>query len=630
MKKLNFGIFLVCTLTATIGYGQGNPRQISLASGIDNVQSLHQNWTDAESIHFYNIAQGSRLIPYDLFIHLEQVDSQQLFRSPQHMRELGYIPRIQSSDNPDGLPIGFIKDTPYNTEIAGLGITCAACHTGLIVSDKTAYIVDGAPTMGDFETFLKRLTAAISKTAEDSDKFSRLVASVLPENSSDHLINSLLTFIRSIATERTIYDQRNLPVDDNHRYGHGRVDAFGAIFNQVSAQFLDIPENATAANAPVSYPSLWDAPQHDRVQWNGAAENSVNQLGILLFGTDKVGALGRNTGEVLGVFGDVSIHRHEILLPRRYDSTVVKKNLLSIEQSLEKLWSPAWPFSPIDNEDEIRQRGKLIYQDSCLQCHAMIKRDDPNRRVKAHLEDVGTDQTLLKNFARVAKTGRLEGRLITILGKGRFQAEEPVGVILRHVVERTILNSLSLGQLKEMIQKANISEIDLLNPGYRNIAIIKLGDQEYRIPFDKLKEGSQSVEILSGAAALLQLVRKSKQFVQTQPATEDTLATVQVQGATATPGYKARPLNGVWATAPYLHNGSVATLAELLKPVSKRKKLFHVGSLEFDLKNVGFVDDPQFPVFDTAVEGNRNTGHEFGINLSRREKTDLIEYIKSL
>ena len=64
---------------------------------------------------------------------------------------------------------------------------------------------------------------------------------------------------------------------------------------------------AAPANAPVSYPCLWDAPQHDRVQWNGAAENKVSPLGKILFGTEDVGALGRNSGEVLGVFGSATV-----------------------------------------------------------------------------------------------------------------------------------------------------------------------------------------------------------------------------------------------------------------------------------------------------------------------------------
>jgi hypothetical protein len=641
-------LLLPITLFAGNAIGQDNLRHVLPGSNIDEVKTLAQNWTDAESNEFYNIPQGSRLVPYDLFKHLERADSEDSFRSEEHIRELGYIPRKVSDDNPDGLPIGFIKDAPYNAEIAGLGITCAACHTGLIVHDKTAYIVDGAPTLGDFEMFLNRLTKSIRKTADDDPKFERFAAKVLPDGSSNHLKRQLRGFIRSIADERELYNSRNLSADDAHRFGPGRVDAFGAIFNQVSAQYLNIPENAKPANAPVSYPCLWDAPQHDRVQWNGAAENRKSALGEPLFGTDQVGALGRNAGEVLGVFGRVDINQFELLLPRRYESSVKKENLIAIEKSLEKLWSPKWPFPPIENEAEIRKRGEIVYKNSCIDCHAIIKRDDENRKVKAYLGNVGTDLMMLKNFGRTGKTGRLEGRRKTILSSERFQAEEPVGVILKHVVERTILNSLSLADLKKAIKTVKIADFDSLNPGYMNTAIIKVGEKEYRVPLDELIKKAESVELVSSASKLLAFAEGlrgdetapkleglgavPKNLLEVKSSSENAPATAVVEGASASFGYKARPLNGVWATAPYLHNGSVPNLTELLKSHDERKKtVFRIGSTEYDIANVGFViDDENFPIFDTTVEGNHNTGHEFGSELTPQQKLDLIEYLKSL
>ncbi len=114
--------------------------------------------------------------------------------------------------------------------------------------------------------------------------------------------------------------------------------------------------------------------------------------------------------------------------------------------------------------------------------------------------------------------------------------------------------------------------------------------------------------------------------------------------------YKARPLNGIWATAPYLHNGSVPTLYDLLLPTAERPRQFTVGRREFDPQAVGFVTDP-FPggfVFRTvdeqgrAVPGNSNAGHEYGTGrlksnggdglplLTPEERWELVEYMKSL
>jgi hypothetical protein len=99
--------------------------------------------------------------------------------------------------------------------------------------------------------------------------------------------------------------------------------------------------------------------------------------------------------------------------------------------------------------------------------------------------------------------------------------------------------------------------------------------------------------------------------------------------------YKARPLNGIWATGPYLHNGSVPSLTELLKPDSDRVKEFYVGSWIFDPVNVGITSvpteggGPMF-LFKTSTVGNSNAGHNFGTTLTAEQKKQLIEYLKSL
>jgi hypothetical protein len=108
--------------------------------------------------------------------------------------------------------------------------------------------------------------------------------------------------------------------------------------------------------------------------------------------------------------------------------------------------------------------------------------------------------------------------------------------------------------------------------------------------------------------------------------------------------YKARPLNGVWATAPYLHNGSVPSLYQLLLPAEERVKEFTVGRREFDPVNVGFRTDPfaggfRFRTRDDAgrpIPGNSNAGHEYGTGrdglpaLTDEQRWQLVEYLKSL
>ncbi|MEL6623264.1 MAG: cytochrome c, partial [Pseudomonadota bacterium] len=97
--------------------------------------------------------------------------------------------------------------------------------------------------------------------------------------------------------------------------------------------------------------------------------------------------------------------------------------------------------------------------------------------------------------------------------------------------------------------------------------------------------------------------------------------------------YKAGPLTGVWASGPYLHNGSVPTVYELLSPVSERRSVFWMGGRQLDAKRLGFKSEngPGRFKFDTAIDGNRNTGHLFPPRgLTPDERLDVIEYLKTL
>ncbi len=118
-----------------------------------------------------------------------------------------------------------------------------------------------------------------------------------------------------------------------------------------------------------------------------------------------------------------------------------------------------------------------------------------------------------------------------------------------------------------------------------------------------------------------------------------------------TNGYANQPLDGIWARAPYLHNGAVPTLQDLLEPEGRRPQVFTRGAIRFDQERVGFIYESLTPdgdgyrtesgaayagplwVFDTRETGNSNRGHTgaaYGTTLSPAEKTALIEYLKTL
>jgi processive rubber oxygenase RoxA-like protein len=101
-------------------------------------------------------------------------------------------------------------------------------------------------------------------------------------------------------------------------------------------------------------------------------------------------------------------------------------------------------------------------------------------------------------------------------------------------------------------------------------------------------------------------------------------------------GYLRGPLDGIWARAPYLHNGSVPNIAELLKPPGERVKTFYRGNRHYDEAQLGFVSDQATEggrtlfKYDTSLIGNWNVGHDYGTTLDAARRDDLIAYLKTL
>ena len=106
-----------------------------------------------------------------------------------------------------------------------------------------------------------------------------------------------------------------------------------------------------------------------------------------------------------------------------------------------------------------------------------------------------------------------------------------------------------------------------------------------------------------------------------------------------TNGYANHPMDGIWLRGPYLHNGSVPTLRDLLEAPEKRPKTFYRGDDVFDQDKVGFASDQaerggrKFQQFDTTKLGNSNSGHwgpAYGSTLTDAQKDELVEYLKTL
>ncbi len=641
-----------------------------------SVRYLDQKWSPADSLWFYNTTQGSDLLPYDFFMALAEPKTGKLFRSDDNLYSYGYLPQTSTRSNPDALPIGFVKDTYIGKEY--LGFTCAACHTGQVNYKGIAMRIDGGPAGSDMESFIKDLKAAMVALEANAAARAQFVKRVLARgnySSADAVEKDLVNYTRRLS----MYVMVNYSPT---RYGYFRLDAFGRIYNRVLehiltldqvkaaletmvkegdltqaeldaiihynhgdnvltgkqrdhllfrlAQMLTPREQVTlskkifnTANAPVSYPYLWDTPQHDYVQWNGIVQNA------------GLGPIGRNAGEAIGVFGTLDwsqepgISLASVISGQSFKgphidfkSSVNVHNLRLLEHHLESLQSPVWPQDILPRIDvERSRRGELLFTEHCASCHANIDRSDPNRRIVANmtrLDVIGTDPTMALNATEYKGLSGFLRNQYTTSGGGPVLLNEkaPVAALLN---KATLSVVATPSANKNFIHRGLDWADDLLTSFLSND--IK----------PSIKQGNYDPDTTASPYASLR-------------------------------AYKSRSLNGIWATAPYLHNGSVPSLYELLLPKAPpdqqgakggkkpsspdaeyRPDRFMVGSREFDPEKVGLKSSGYDGfLFNTDLPGNSNAGHEYGTvrrtlpdgrvlePLTREQRLDLVEYLKTL
>jgi hypothetical protein len=544
-----------------------------------------QGWTDDQRLQFHHTPQGTRLIPYEWFIALEQpclsLLGCELFADKTYLARFGFLSsQTDAKLNPDGLPIGFARqedfyDPDKGTTYPVVGLTCAACHTGELHYGKYAVRVDGAPAMIEVTEFQKALLLSVGFTQKIPFRYGRFEKRVLGPNATEDqradLKGRFKAFIDSAQFEidntgpgKGIYD---------NQAGFNRTDALTRIGNQVFAVDMKNAANFAPANAPVRFPQVWDASWFNWVQYNSSISDP----------------LVRNVGESLGVRAALKLYGADA---KDFGNSVHIEGLRELEWLLsgpapyQGLRPPNWPsvFPALD--DKKVARGAELYKSNCQPCHLPpveelvtdLKKPQPtywweNSQKKRFLivkdvkqSFVGTDPHEAIDFMnRTADTGDL--------GKGRVSAGVGLDLVTNGIVNK-FFDKMKLTPEQQIEWRGNRDPHD---PSLRSEPI-----------------------------------------------------------------YKARPLTGIWAVSPYLHNGSIPNLYALLSPQSERPNTFWTGSKQFDPVKVGH-DTSEMKgayLYDVTKPGNDNHGHEFkdgprgngvvGPALSPDDRFAIIEYLKSL
>lgn len=629
-------------ILAVAASGAGSSTHLFGQNSSSTGPDLDQGWTPADIVNWSKASQGSRLIPYSWLQALEQGDSSERFLNARFVDGLRYLPGIATSKDPNPLPMGFAIDQQSDEELLKtrlrwfsgqadrelwVGLNCAACHTARVTYGGASMTIHGAPTMANFQVFMEELLRALRRTRDDSAKFDRFAAAVLREN--DAAGNR--TMLRAALSQHTAWYERIASINSSSlRYGFGRLDAVGHILNKLALVLDEQRAAPRSSDAPVSYPFIWNVPQHDFVQWNGMAGNTPDDrvsaaLTSLAGQPFDVGGLGRNVGEVVGVFGDINPARRGVL--GGVASSVNVRNLIEMEQLLGRLRPPQWPaevFGPIDEAK--RLQGEKLFQERCASCHAPLGRQDLTSRFQAIMapltpanrpsaprgrrmttEAALTDPAMACNtITFTANAGFLAGTKSEIALGGRVARTDSGDVLLTGLVQSILTEQAATLGWWALQSRLGWDAFDIVPPPPSQPRIRDISGRIV-IPFG-LPQEARDARCLRANSVLV--------------------------------AYKARPLTGIWATAPYLHNGSVVSLYELLLPPAQRRTSFCTGTREFDPVNVGYRAEclPENPFrFSTRdadgnpLRGNSNFGHDYGnANLSEADRRALVEYLKTL
>ncbi len=638
---------------------------------------LDQNWTTEDRHWFHHASQGTATfqVPYDWFMALEQPglrllsrpgllsDSAYLDRfgflpSPKSvhadaasLRRFGYLgspdapPAPQSVaglrptavENFDGLPVGFARLTGTTNPGTGLpepdqiGLTCAACHTGSIRYNGTSVRFDGGPAMVDLKKLEIATGLAVAYTLKVPGRFARFAARVLGPDASPAEYNKLKKELSGLGDQ--LLNQKNAldkavadKLQKNTEEGFGRLDALNRIGNQVFSTDLAMSglsgfeKNLHAQDAPVSFPPIWTVPWFLYAQYDASIEQPLI----------------RNAGEALGVFAQINLSP-DFSSKDLFRSSIALENLVRIEAMLRGpdltapsfggLQPPKWPSQifpddPLWKIDPARvTRGRGIYAEICAECHLGPVNDpafDKQYPEKSFWSSTQWDaREELLNPVQKSVTG---------MGTDSAQAD----VLFSRTVE--VPGFLKMDPAQDLGKTWGCQGL----PTYLStempfsIALMIAVDRASRKWMEDHDVPEQDRKLLWG---------KRKNC----PNPNDAKVT----------HYRARPLNGVWATAPYLHNGSVPSLYWMLTPAAERPKKFCMGSRDFDPQQVGFRVVPgetpncikgetlfsaEYPD-GSPIHGNSVLGHSLegtpgpgiiGRKLTEDERYDLIEYLKTL
>ena len=358
-------------------------------------------------------------------------------------------------------------------------------------------------------------------------------------------------------------------------WGIGRADAVGMIQNRLSG--LDIgPES----NSYVIEGNIAVAAQPVRYPflWNSWIQDFTQWAGTDVNGNPSY-ALERNSGQAIGVFAHFFPQADPAVsggVNFKTKNSIKYDNLLRIEQLVRQIGRPQWPWAI---NQQLANQGWALFEANCASCHKVqpgAPRPGNSNTWLTQVLDIGTDSSYYSNFN------------IPTISSG-------------------ILSGITPPYATNPVPASGAASISLVTAA--NVSALKQWDPNIDLSIRPLTRPCNSGATRSSNAP---------------------------NGNGNCFAYESKVIQGVWASAPFLHNGSVPTLAALLSPQGSRPSSFQVGPV-YDTTNIGLADTQPGGsatvrvTTDCSIQvGNSNCGHEYGTTLSPNEKSALLEYLKKL
>jgi hypothetical protein len=542
--------------------------------------------TPAEIRRFYHLPEGSEFLP---MCALQILQKDGLFE--KDLTKFGLLADpIRDELNPDGLPIGVVVDYPRDVvfKVKMVGFNCAACHVGRLSSNPPHEII-GAPSHFDIRRFFDKLIPPLRELMGSPTGIARIVVCAISGGMKDDLAR-----------------RENAPPDEL------------VAMNDVLLAAVESPETETAKKKPLGV-----ALDRELSRTTEAAAP-----GKEAFGPDFAREIERADGS------PESFNRLNKEKKQRVSKAVQRylRDLIGLLTARYKSLERVAKVGGFDHTPPGPGRvdafmTAINLMDSSVKLKMNSPVAFPHLWGKSNLEwlhwDDNTTARMQRNMGQAIGVGAVFTRdgASTLLPKNLDELEKlaqkiqppawPFGDI------NADLKSKGRGVYKDKCERCH-SSVNGKLPDLKEDAgtdIMRLGN------FDQEVNGQKVPDFL--AQLLGKLEAHAHRNMTTPP-----------EGGhwRHTGRYGLRTLEGVWATAPYLHNDSVPTLRDLLKRENERPKTFTLDYSSYDTKNVGMsvVPPSGAPQFDTTKEGNGNNGHIWGTELTEPEKDALIEYLKSL